>query len=61
MKNYKIETSFVGPRNWGFYDIFLIFVQNCLLYNDVHDFSVWLRPDSNPADINRFRSDTGKI
>ena len=26
----------------------------------IHDFSVCLRTGSNPADINRFRSDTGK-
>ena len=27
----------------------------------IHDFSVWLRTVSNPADINQFRSHTGKI
>ena len=29
-------------------------------YNTIHDISVWLRTDSNPADVNRFRSHTGK-
>ena len=38
----------------------LIFVENWLLYRDIHDFSVRLRTGSNPADINRFRSHTGK-
>ena len=38
----------------------LIFVKNCLLYDAIQDFSVWLRIGSNPADINRFRSHTGK-
>ena len=26
----------------------------------IHDFSVWLRTESNPADINGFRIQTGK-
>ena len=26
----------------------------------IHDFSAWLRTVSNPADINQFRSHTGK-
>ena len=38
----------------------LIFVENCLYYDAIHDFSVWLRTGSNPADISWFRSDTGK-
>ena len=29
-----------------------IFVKNYLLYDAVHDFSVWPRTGSNPADIN---------
>ena len=32
----------------------LFFVENCLLYDTIHDFSVWLRTGSNPSDINRF-------
>ena len=27
----------------------LIFVENCLQYDAIHGFSVWLRTDSNPA------------
>ena len=42
-----------------FYDFILIFVENCLKFNTIHDFSVWQRPDINPADINRFLSQTG--
>ena len=37
-----------------------IFVENCLSYNVIHDFSVWLGTGSNPADVNRFRSHTVK-
>ena len=36
----------------------LIFVEKCLLFDAVHDFSVWLRTGSNPVDSNRFRSHT---
>ena len=34
----------------------LIFLANCLQYDAIHDFSVWLITGSNSADINRFRS-----
>ena len=34
----------------------IFFLENCLLYDAVHDFLVWLRTYSNPADINQFRS-----
>ena len=30
------------------------------IVNNIHDFSEWLRTCSNPTDVNRFRSDTGK-
>ena len=33
----------------------LVFVENCLLYDAIHDFSVWPRTGSNPPDINPFR------
>ena len=36
-----------------------IFVEICMYYDAVHDFSVWMRTGSNPADIDRFRSHTG--
>ena len=29
-------------------------------YDAIHDFSLWMRTGSNPADINRFRSNTEK-
>ena len=35
-------------------------MKNCL-YDTIHDFSVCLRTGSNPADIHRFRSHTGKL
>ena len=63
----KIKTSFVipsGPKSWAnksdinFMIFILISVENCLKYDAIHDFSVRLRTDSNPADINRFQSHT---
>ena len=30
-------------------------------YDAIHDLTVWVRNGSNPADINQFRSYTGKI
>ncbi len=40
--------------------ILLLLVDNCLLYIDaIHEFSVWPRTGSNPADIYRFRSHAG--
>ena len=47
MYHYKIKTSF-------------IFVENWIKYDARHTFPVWLRTGSNPPDINRFRSGTGK-
>ena len=38
----------------------LLFVENWLLYDMIHDFSELLRTGSNPADINWFLSHTGK-
>ena len=38
----------------------LMFVENLLIYDIVHDFSVWLRTGSNPVNINWFRSNTVK-
>ena len=35
----------------------LIFVEKLSIYA-IHDFPVWPRSSSNPADINRFRSQT---
>ena len=38
----------------------LIFVKNYQQNNAINDFSVWPGTRSNPADINRFGSHTGK-
>ena len=35
-------------------------MENCLLYDVIYDFSVWLRTGSNPADVDRFQSHTGR-
>ena len=48
-QNYKIKTSFVsldGPKI-----LLLIFVEYCLLYDAIYNFSVWLRIGSYLADI----------
>ncbi len=54
MKNFKIKTSFVsreGPKaradktGINFMIFILIFVENCLYFDAIHDFSVWLRTD----------------
>ena len=36
-------------------------MENCQQYDAIHNFSVWLNSDYNPADINRFRSHAEKI
>ncbi len=63
MKNYKIKTSCVSPEGLearskknviNFMTFNLVFVENCLLFNAMQDFSVWLRTGSNPSDINWF-------
>ncbi len=65
IKNYKIKTSIVSPE-WpkaranlsviNFMIFILIFIENCLKFDAIHDFSVWLRTGSNQTDSNRFRS-----
>ena len=63
MKNLKMETSLVslempeGRTNKtgiNFMILILIFVENCLEYDAIHDFSVLLKTGSNSADFNRF-------
>ena len=70
MKNYMIKTCFVspeGPKTQAdktcFYFMIFIFivVEICMLFGAIHDFLVWLRTGSNPADSKRFRSHTGKF
>ena len=49
----------INKTGINFMIFILIFVKNCLQYYAIQDFSELLRTDSNPADINRFRSHTG--
>ena len=67
MKKYKIKIGFVkpmGPKSQAsetgnILRIFIfMFMENCPLYDAIH--VVWLRNGSNPADIERFPSQTGK-
>ena len=67
-EKYNIKTSFVSPdgpkarsnkTGIRFMIFILIFVENCLKYVVMHDFSVWLKTGSNLADIDRLRGDTG--
>ena len=67
MKHQSIKTSFdnpEGPKAWDnktgikLKIFILIFTENCLQYDAIHDFSLWLRTGSNPADSNRFQSHT---
>ena len=53
MKIYQIKTSFVIS--------ILLFVENCLLYDTIHECSVRLRTGPNPVEINRFRSHTENV
>ena len=52
----------LGANKTGFnLMIFIsVLVKNLLQYDAIHGFSVWLRTDSDPADINRFESQTVK-
>ena len=52
----------LGANKTGFnLMIFIsVLVKNLLQYDAIHGFSVWLRTGSDPADINRFESQTGK-
>ena len=68
MKNTILKPVLLAPRGWRpgltkphFTILILIFVENCLLYDGIHSFSVWLITSSNPADINRCQSHTGKL
>ena len=69
-KKDKIKTIFVSPEvpkdqaNKTGIDIMifiLIFMEKCLNYDAIHDFSVLLRTGSNQADKYRFRSHTRKL
>ena len=68
IEKYKIYTSFLSPErlkaesNKTGFDFMILFNirENCLQYDMLHEFSVWLRTSCNPADINRFWSHTEK-
>jgi len=47
MKNHKIKTGI------NIMILILIFIENCLKFDAVHEFSVWLRTGYNPEDSNR--------
>ena len=54
MKNYTNETIFEstkGPKARADY-FFFIFVESCPSFDAIHNFLVWLRTGSNPADSN---------
>ena len=53
----------LGTKKTGFNSMIfiIVFLENCLLNNAIHDLSEWFRTDSNPADINWFRSHTEKL
>ena len=63
IKNYKIKNSFVRPEGpkaraykTGINFMILIFVENCLNFDAIYNFLVWLRTGSNQVDGNPFRS-----
>ena len=68
MENHKIKINFLATRGRrkrliklvSIPCLFLILVENCLYYDAPHDFLVWLRTGSNPADNNQVRSNTDK-
>ena len=49
----------LGQSGINFTISILLFMENCLYYNVIHDFSVLLITGSNPTDMKRFRSHTG--
>ena len=48
-------------QNINFIVFSSIIMENCLLYDAIYDFKVWLRTGSNPLDINRFGNHTGIV
>ena len=66
-KKKIIKTCFVRPEvhkaramktSINFLFIIVIFIENCMKYEALHDFSVWLETGSNTADMKRFLSYT---
>ncbi len=54
----KIKKAQDNKTGIDFRIFILIFVENCLYFDAIHDFSDWLKIGFNPADSNRFRSHT---
>ena len=63
MKIFKIDPEGSKDRanKTGIKLIIFILIFEESLYDAKRNFSLWLRTDSNPPDINRFQSDTGKL
>ena len=57
--SHRIIGSFTQLLKGKITRLVIKFVENCLQYDAIRDFSVLLRTSSNLADINRFRSHTG--
>ena len=58
IKNHKILP--LGANKTGFnFKIFVsVFVENCLLYDALHNFSKLLKVGTNLVDINQFKTNT---
>ena len=70
MYNYKIKTNFVSLEmiktraNITDFNIMIVHYYICRklhIIHTIHDFPILLKSGSNPADIIRFRSHTGKV
>ncbi len=59
MKNIRLKPVLLDPM--AFMIFILILVKNCLQFDAIHDFSVWLRTSFSQVDFNRFESHTEKI
>ena len=64
MNKYNIKSIFLAERDRKagltklvqIYNFYFNIRGRLYVYDATHDFSVWLRTSSNPADINRFRT-----
>ena len=65
--SHRIIDSFPRIIKWNIIRLkpvlvfILIFVKNCLKYDNIHQYSVWLRTGSICTNINRFQIHTGKF
>ena len=54
MKNHKIKTKGTEAQaNKTGIKIILLSMENCLFYDTIHEFSVWLRTDTIPSHIGK--------